>query len=276
MRSLLRLHPLCCFIYFAAVMGITIFTREPILLALSAAGGCALLAVSGRLKSAAASLVFIPLGAVTNPIFSHNGDTVMFFVGDTAITLESVLYGAVFGLVLAAALMWSVCSTVYLTSDKYIWLFSKVAPSAGLTLSCALRFVPLFIRRGRDFAAAQQASTVTEHLRAYSAAIGYSAEEAMAAADSMQARGYGTAVRSSYSLYRFAGTDAAVLAVTLVLSVCCVVLMVCGAGEFEFYPRVSEISFSVENIALYSAFGVLCILPAAAAVSESVKRACHN
>ncbi len=276
MRSLLRMHPLCCFAYFFAVMGVTIFTRNPVLLTESLIGAAALLAASDKLRVGAASLLIIPMSAVINPLVSHNGDTVLFFVGDIAITLESVAYGAVFGMMLAAAVLWSVCSTVYLTSDKYIWLFGRILPAAGLTLSCALRFVPLFIRRGREFAASQGASSVTEYLRAYSAAIGYSAEEAMSAADSMKSRGYGSSKRTSYTLYRIGTADIWALVAVLSLTVAVVILLISGGGEFSFYPHLSEVGTSIADIALYSIFGALCLMPSAAAAAEHIRRAALN
>lgn len=272
MRLLLRMHPLCCFAYFFAVMGVTIFTRSPVLLTESLIGAVLLLIASDKMRAGVASLLIIPMSAVINPLVSHNGATVLFFVGDTAITLESAVYGAVFGAMLAAALMWSICSTVYLTSDKYIWLFGRILPSAGLTLSCSLRFVPLFIRRGREFAAAQGASSIGEYLRAFSAAIGYSAEEAMSAADSMKSRGYGSAKRTSYSLYRLGVMDISALSAVIALALTAVILMLCGGGNFVFYPYISAIGFGAADLALYIAFGVLCLLPSVVAVFEAVKR----
>ena len=46
------------------------------------------------------------LAAITNPVFAHNGATPLFFVGDIAFTLEALLYGAAFGAMLAASVMW--------------------------------------------------------------------------------------------------------------------------------------------------------------------------
>ncbi len=273
MRTLERIHPLCSFVYIVAVMGVTIFTRNPFLLLEAAVGGMCLLAASDKMRGVLLNLVIIPLSAVINPLFSHNGVTVLFFIGDTAITVEAIVYGAVFGLMLSAALMWSVCSTVYLTSDKYIWLLGRILPSAGLTLSCSLRFVPLFIRRGREFALSQGASSVVEYLRAYSAAIGYSAEEAMSAADSMRSRGYGSAKRTSYSLYRFGAVDTLAVLLTLVLSIFTVALLLIGAGEFSFYPSMSVLRCTSADIALYVVFGLLCLLPSFVAFVENVRRA---
>lgn len=91
----------------------------------------------------------------------------------------------------------------FVTSDKYIWLFGRIFPAAGLVLSCAIRFLPMFIRTSREFAAVQNVQSIRGRLRAFSASVGYSAERAMDSALSMKARGYGTSPRTSFSIYRF-------------------------------------------------------------------------
>lgn len=272
MRTLSRSHPLCCFLYLIAVLGITIFTREPLLLMMSALGAAALLILSGMARHTLWLTVIVIVSAVMNPIFVHRGDTVLFFVGDLAVTLESIIYGAVFGLMLAAAAGWSIAAAKYMTSDKYIWIFGRVAPTSGLVLSCGLRLVPLFIRRSREFSSASCDSGVKSSLKSFSAAVGYSAEQAMVSADSMRARGYGTAKRTSYSLYRFGLSEGLQLCATVLLFAAAITLMCCGAGVFEFYPTLSDLGTQPSDIALYAVFGVLCVLPSAAIVYEKIKR----
>lgn len=271
MRALTVMHPLCCFSYLLSVLCITFFTREPILLLISAAGAVALLALSGKARTLLWFPVVVAVCAALNPVFSHRGDTVLFFVGDLAITLESIMYGAVFGLMLAAAFGWSMAAVKYMTSDKYIWLFGRIAPLCGLVLSCALRLIPLFIRRTKDFTASDGSGTFKGSLKAFSAAVGYSAEEAMSSADSMRARGYGTARRTSYSLYRFGTGEALQLAAVLALSATVIALMLCGSS-YEFYPKMSELDFSAHDILLYAAFGLLCLLPSLAIAHENIVR----
>lgn len=274
MRTLERMHPLCCFLYMLAVLGVTIFTRSPILIAESALGAVLLMVVSDKGKLALLFPVIVVISAVTNPLFSHNGVTVLFFAGDIPFTAEAVLYGALFGLMLAAVSGWSISSIRYITSDKYIWLFGRILPTSGLVLSCGLRFVPLFIRRTKSFAAAQSSESLREHLRAFSSAVGYSAEEAMSSADSMKARGYGCAKRTSYSLYRLGKRESTVLFTVILLAASAVSLMVLGGGEFYFYPALSAVGNDINDILLYIVFGVLCILPTFAVIRENLKRRC--
>lgn len=272
MRTLSRSHPLCCFLYLVAVLGVTIFTREPLLLMMSAVGAAFVLALSGMARHTLWLPLIVIVTAAVNPVFVHRGDTVLFFVGNLAITLEAIVYGAVFGLVLAAAAGWSITAAKYMTSDKYIWIFGRVLPTSGLVLSCGLRLVPLFIRRSREFSDASGESGVKPSLKAFSAAVGYSAEQAMVSADSMRARGYGTAKRTSYSLYRFGLSEGLQLSVTALLFSAAIVLMCCGAGRFEFYPALSYTGAQPIDIALYAVFGVLCAMPSAAIVYEKIKR----
>lgn len=271
MRSLERMHPICCFAFLLAVFGITIFTRSPILLIEALAGAALLLILSGKVRMAVLSALAIPISAAVNPVFSHRGETVLFFAGDLAVTLESVLYGAAFGVMLAAVIGWSTAAAKYMTGDKYIWLFGRVVPLCGLVLSCSFRLVPLFARRSKAFAAVQSEGFKSS-VAAFSAAVGYSAEQAMISADSMRARGYGTARRTSYSRYRING-EAVTQFVTIVLTgAASVVCMAAGGGAFEFYPVVSGLSTTAADIVLYCAFGVLCMLPSAQMIAESIKR----
>ncbi len=272
MRTLSRSHPLCCFLYLAAVLGVTIFTREPIMLLISAVGASLLLLLSGMVRHTLWLPVVVIASAAVNPIFVHRGDTVLFFVGDLAVTLESIFYGAVFGLMLAAAAGWSIAAAKYMTSDKYIYLFGRVLPTSGLVLSCGLRLVPLFIRRSREFSAVMGEGGLKSSLKAFSASVGYSAEQAMVSADSMRARGYGTAKRTSYSLYRFGLSEGFQLCAITLLSAVAVVLMCFGGGMFEFYPVLSEIGAQPLDAALYAVFGVLCLMPSAAIVYEKIRR----
>ncbi len=272
MRTLERAHPLCCFCFLLAALGLTIFTRSPVLLLLSAAGAAGLLMLSGMGRHTVWLPVIVAVSAVLNPIFSHRGDTVLFFVGDLAVTLESVAYGAVFGLMLAAAAGWSIAAAKYMTSDKYIWIFGRVLPLCGLVLSCGLRLVPLFIRRSREFSESSGGGGLKASLKAFSAATGYSAEQAMTTADSMRARGYGTAKRTSYSLYRFGRSEGAALAAVVLLFAAAVAMLCYGAAEFGCYPVLSGIGFAAHDIAAYAAAGALFLLPMAAVLRENFRR----
>lgn len=77
----------------------------------------------------------------------------------------------------------------FVTSDKYIWLLGRIFPAAGLVLSCAIRFLPMFIRTSREFAAVQNVQSIADGCVHFLLPVGYSAERAMDSALSMKARG---------------------------------------------------------------------------------------
>ena len=263
LRTLVKMHPAVCLLYLVAIMGMTAFSANPVTALESLCGAILLAALSGGVRGAGWFAGIAAAAALANFLFVHKGVTVLFFVGDTAFTLEALIYGVILGIILAAVCMWGVCSVKFITSDKYIWLFGRILPSAGLVLSCAVRFVPLFIRRTREFIAVQEAQTVRGYLRAFSASLGYSAERAMDSALSMKARGYGTARRTSFSLYRFTAGALAALCVVLIAGGLSLTMMICGAGKFYFYPALSELPAGVADIVYYSVFGIFCLLPSA-------------
>lgn len=273
MRYLENAHPAVCFLYLFSVIVITVFTRDPVMTALSLAGGALCAGFCGRLRGMLWLPVMAACAALANPLFAHSGATVLFFVGDTAFTAEALAYGAVFGGMLAAAVLWSAAGTRFMTSEKYVWLFGRAVPAAGLVLSCTLRFVPLFIRRTRDFASARGASGVKGYLSAFSDSVGCSAEQAMTSAEIMRSRGYGTGRRTFYSRHRFGLRDAAALAATALCAGGSAALMVGGAGEFGYYPLITGLDFSAGDTALYIMFGALCFLPSAAVLAEKLRRA---
>ena len=88
-------HPIAIFVWFLSVFALTMLTMHPVLLLTSLV--CALayrLLRSGR-RSLRALLWLLPmflLLCVLNPLLSHGGDTVLFFVNQTPFTLEATVY----------------------------------------------------------------------------------------------------------------------------------------------------------------------------------------
>ena len=286
MRTLERSHPITCLCFLAAVLCMTFFSLSPVIIAVSLSGALLTAGLSGKLRGAWFVPIMTVLTTITNPLFSHNGVTVLFFIGDTAFTLEAVVYGAVFGAMLSAAALWGMLSVRFITSDKYVWLFGRILPSAGLTLCCALRFVPLLIRRTGDYIKTRRAQCthcsdthgdqggrgLRVYLSAFSASLGYSAEEAISAADTMRARGYGSGKRTFCSRYRFGLRDGTSLAAALAPTAVCAAMSAAGAGRFFYYPAISALKLTAEDAVLYAAFGVLCLTPSAAIITENFKR----
>jgi energy-coupling factor transport system permease protein len=144
-------HPLVIFLYYVIVLFVTMFTNHPIVLLCALTGG---IAFSGTLSTGRQLLsdigfyllLFILL-SLANPLFTHNGETVLFFMNDNPVTKEAFVYGEFIAIMIIAVIFWSKCLNQVMTTDKVLFLFGRVVPKLSLILAMALRFIPLFKRQ---------------------------------------------------------------------------------------------------------------------------------
>lgn len=271
-----RFHPAVNFAYFALVLGFTMRFVHPVCQVISLA--CAF-AYSIFLRGARAArmnlLGLLPLIAVTallNPLFSHQGVTILAYLpGGNPLTAESVLYGLSAGVVLAAALSWFCCVNEIMTSDKFVYLFGRFAPSLALLLSMTLRFVPRFTRQMRSAAAFRAASGGAPGKRDAAAALsgvaGWAMENAVETADSMKSRGWGLGGRTAYSIYRFERRDAAAAIFMAADSAFILCAKFAGALGFRYYPSVRGSLDGLSYFA-FAAYAALCLAPLAVDILE--------
>ena len=270
-------HPAVSFTYFALVIACSMFFMHPVCLALSLLGALLYVArLKGRraLRQQAAWLVPTALlAAALNPAFVHQGVTILTYLpSGNPLTLESILYGLAAGCMLVSVILWFVCVTEVVTSDKIVYLFGRVIPALSLLLSMTLRFVPRFTRRLRTVAQAQRhmgrdtrngsvLQRVREALRVFSIVVTWSLESGIITADSMRCRGYGLPGRTSFSLYRFDRRDGAVLAW---LAFCAVYLLgggLAGGLRFRYYPVLAAGVVSPLTVSFFAVYALLCLTP---------------
>jgi len=278
-------HPLVLMTYFISTLFLTMFTMHPVFLALSLLGALSFFAMLGKPKAFLMNLLFyLPmfiLIAVVNPLFSHNGETPLFFLNDQAITLEAILYGIAIAGMLVAVMFWFKCYNEIMTSDKFIYLFGRVIPKLALILSMALRFVPLFIEQTKKIHSVQKTmglyttKSLTDRflggVRVFYAILQWSLENAVETADSMKARGYGLKGRTNFAIFRFRPRDGIMLAVILSLTGAVSVGLISGNADFFFYPSVTPLTWELITIVLYSVMAVLVLIPLIFEVKESLK-----
>ena len=211
------------------------------------------------------------LVAITNPLFSHNGVTPLFFLNGNPVTLEAFVYGAAIAVTVIGVMLWCKCFGKIMTSDKFLYLFGKVIPKLSLVLSMALRFIPMLLRRRRKVSEAQKAMGMysgkgfTDRLhraaRVFMAMISWSFENAMETSSSMKARGYGLPGRTNFSLFKLRKTDILLLGISVCLLSLSLAAVAAGDSAFYYYPRISGLGASPLAIAAYSAFALLSFLP---------------
>lgn len=243
-------HPLSSFLYLVSAVCVTMFSRN-IVIALISLLSAVLFALSLKvLKNVLFySLIFI-LTALTNPIFSHNGVTELFFLNGNPVTLEALVYGIYLGAVITSVLIWFMCYNTVITSDKFLCLFGALIPKAALIISMALRLIPQFIRNGSEIVGIQNSinpikggliKKTKRYTAVFSALIGRSLESAVEQSDSMKARGYGKRKRVSYSHFRFRISDLILLCFTLCSTI--YIVLISGTMSYNYYPELDTVLF---------------------------------
>lgn len=277
-------HPVCLLFYYVAVLVITMFNAHPAVTAISLVFSVVFYFFLTDTKEAVKSLLWaLPLMlvmALTNPLFVHKGETILFFLNDNPVTKEAICYGINASLTITAVYYWFQSYHAVMTSEKFVFLFGRVAPKLSLMLSMVLNFVPQFKKNFREIDAAQKSMGVysgngyTERIRhkfrVISALISMSLENGVTTADSMKARGYGLPGRTAFGNFKWRSRD------TLVSVYCavCVVLIILGyafgGGNYNFYPVMTGLLFTAENFVVWGATLFLAVLPAAMEIKENI------
>ncbi len=279
-------HPVLCFAFFAAAIILGMCLRHPVYLALGLVFSlCYYVVLRGRRAWRLVGMLAPLVAAITviNPLFNTLGTHVLFtWWGGRPYTLEALYAGASVGVMVAAMLFWFGCYNVIMTSDKFIYLFGRLAPSVSLVLSLVLRFVPNYQRKLREFTVAGScigragaASSFRARLRQsavrLNALAGWALEDGIVAADSLRSRGYGLSGRTSFSLYRFDGRDALLLAVMAALAACVAAAIMGGTADVRYLPVFEVPDATPFGMFGYVAYALLLAIPSAIDIREAVQ-----
>lgn len=285
MRSFASMHPLVLFLYYVFVMTLTMFLMHPVILILSLIGSLIFfsLLVPNKefLRDFGFYILVFFLIAVTNPLFVHKGETILFFLNDNPVTKEAFMYGFFIALMLVAVIYWSKSYSYLMTSDKFIYLFGKAIPKLSLIISMALRFIPQFKLQIKRVNQAQKTlgfytsdslfDRVMSGVRTFNSLLTWSLENSIIQADSMKARGYGLKGRTNFALFRFTNRDFGLLIVMSLLFIYILFLNVQGEFTFTFYPLISQLEFSFKTVINYLFIFLLIILPSLIEVKENLQ-----
>lgn len=220
--------------------------------------------------------------AIVNPLISHNGELVLFYMNGNAITLEAIAYGFGIATMIVAVMLWFGSYHDAMTSDKFLYLFGKVSPALALTISISMRLIPRFKHQlqviaqaqktiGMDYSVGSFWHRVKSIMRILSILVTWALENSIDTADSMKARGYGLENRSTFSLFIVEKRDLWMGGWITLLVAGCLYGVFRGYMMFYFYPTFSAISWSMENIIFYSLYAVLLAIPIITEVKEVLK-----
>ena len=240
MDAFSKRHPLVNFIFFLGAIGFGVVIQHPVYLAAGfLCGTTYYLLLNGR-KGMKMLLGLLPLFLIMtaiNPLFNTYGATLLFYVFGRPYTLEALYYGMAIAAVFVVMLIWFGCYNAVLTSDKFTSLFGNLIPSLSLLLVMVLRMIPNLMRKAKQFAGARKSigkgsaenatnkEKLTDGMTILSALTDWALEGGVITGDSMRSRGYGSAKRTSFVVYRMTGIDSFLLVIQCVL-----ILAVLGAA----------------------------------------------
>ena len=265
-----RLHPFTVFLYFVIVIGVTAFTMHPIILCLSFLGVLYFNMVDENLlswKKLATLLLAFLLLSVINPIFYHNGRTILFVLNDNPVTLEAFIYGMVAAGVIITVLLWCQKLSNYMTTDKTMYLIGKISKKGALIVSMVFRLMPQYHTHAAAIRETQKTlglfkqesliDKLTGHLHVFSAMMTWALEHSVDTADSMRARGYGIKKRTSYASYRLRSLDVVFILTMIIGLVIIIAGGITNCISVTYYPDFTLKSTSFKQWAIYLSYALL-------------------
>lgn len=279
-------HPVTGFSWYLLVIVCAVMLQHPAYMALTLlVAALNYLSLVGA-RGVKVLLGFIPLLVfltLLNPLFNTYGERVLFTVFGRNYTLEALCYGAVIALMFVSVLLLFLGYNRVITSDKFTTLFGRLIPALSLVLVMVLRLVPSYRRKAEQITQARacigKGLTGRENFRQKAengmiilgALTGWALESSVVTADSMRSRGYGTAKRTSFQLYRFRLRDLILLLLFLVTFAGTLAGVVMGAAYAEFTPVFEIREVRGWTILPLVSYGILLFLPVILNCLEEIK-----
>lgn len=270
-------HPVVNMLYFLIVLLCAMFSMHPVLICISFVCGTGYLlylkGIKNVLKSFGYMSVMVIIIIIINPLFNHEGATILYYLDNgNPVTKEAIIYGVFMAFLLITVINWFGCYNSVMDSDKFIYLFGRIIPNLSLILSMTLRFVPRFKKQFVKVKEAREAMTgnisrknIIKKMRNFadiiSVMISWSLENSIETSDSMRSRGYGISGRTSFSIYRFRLRDGIVCSIML----SCISVVIYGLLSenmyYRYYPTFEANLFETKMFIIYIVYGIMCLIP---------------
>jgi energy-coupling factor transport system permease protein len=277
MGAMKDLHPVTCFLYYILSIILTMLFFHPIYQAtiLIGCGLLCLLQLGG--KPLVRSLLFMTITGLSvlilNPLFTHRGETVLFFFWYQPVTEESIMYGFTMALSLMSIFVIFLSFNHVITPGKFLFVFNGLFQQTGMLAMLAVRFVPLLNRRLGEITVIQRSKgidpmigSLQKRLRdamlLLQVLLTVSLSDALQTADAMKARGYGLIKRRGmYQPYSFTHADFYFLGLSLFFFLVCIGGWMKGFGVLTIYPILDTIRLKSNEWLIYSSLVLFLLVP---------------
>ena len=274
-------HPLVLSFYYSLVVLIVVLTQHPIVAIIALLGSLAYFsALKGWIFTIKEvmfySFIFLLLFLVY-PTFVHNGYTPLFFLNDQPVTLEAIMKGTILAVMIVAVCFWTKSYFEIFTTDKILFLFTRISARLAIFMSMLLRFIPIFKEQWRQkqlaqktigyYAVQSKVEQLQRFLKLWVHTLIFSIEFVFFKPDVMRSRGYGTKTkRTQFSMIHYMKKDY----VFLLFMVCCFgfYLFFKEHYHFYYYPKLRQEGLNLVQITMIA---ILMLLPAMYEMKENAK-----
>jgi energy-coupling factor transport system permease protein len=206
--------------------------------------------------------------ALINALVTRNGLTVIWRLGDlpalgqTDVTLEATVYGAVLGLRAVALVMCSALYTTAVDPDEVLRLFRRISFRSALTATLATRMVPVLVRDAHRLADAQRCrpGRPPSRLALMRAATSGALDRALDAAAALEVRGYGMPGRPPRTRRPHSRQDIWFMASAIAVLALSVAGRIADLAPFSAYPTL-HVPLGVGGVALVAVLPACALLP---------------
>ena len=277
-----KCHPAVNVLFFAGAIGMSVVIQHPAyLLAGIVTGAVYYLLLNGRKgwKGIFGLLPMFLILTAINPLFNTLGATPLFYLWGRPYTLEALFYGVTLAGMFVIMMLWFGCYNKVLTSDKFTSLFGSLIPSVSLLLVMILRMIPNFIRKTGQIIGARRSigkgsgeaaaakEKLSDGMTVLGALTSWALEGSVVTGDSMRARGYGSAKRTSFMIYRMKAGDWALAVILTALLALTITALCLGQSTAAFVP---DIHFAPPSWGL-AAYTCYLLIPTGLHIKEAIQ-----
>lgn len=255
-----RLRTATLLVLLLAVSLVTMLRVHPVVSVISmCSGALSLLLYGGRGELRALLRFCLPVGLLLilfNLAFNRNGVTVLFYIGDAAVTLESILYALFTAFAFCGAVLWFSFFCAFLDSDRVYRLFARFSKGLAVIFSLSLALVPKILEKYEEIKLQERAETdkkhrFTQNILQLSALFSWVLEDSFETAVSMKARG--ALLKEKRQTQKQKATVADIL--LWILCVACVAIMFFSPPMLaEIYPKFRQEAYLQNNISYIPLF----------------------
>lgn len=305
-----RYHPVVNLIFYLLVLGTTMFQMSVGLVFISLFSAVVyyfMLKKTEGLKYCTVVVGIIIVSAIINPLFSHKGGTLLFYLfTGNPVTLESIIYGLISAIIIGAMLLWFSTFNQVMGVERILGAIGKVLPNVSLLITMIMRFIPQYTRHQRKVSMVNKVNkrnygekinllnrektekenviearkkqknkngidkiidSIKEGSRTFSITTTWALENSIYTADSMKARGFGTGRRTNYSNYKFQKRDYLLMGWLAILWLVVVFSLEREKVYTYYYPFIQV----KNNVVVYLIYGLLCLTPVLINVKEEIR-----